>query len=130
MRVNSVNSSSPGVSRGVTTNLLYADDTILLAENAEDFQHLLNTFSNYCKNWHLKVNSKKTKVVIFGKGKNKCSFTFEGLQLELVDSFKYLGVTFSKSNSFNLNIKELFDKATKAMYGVIGKCRNQSRYRL
>ena len=106
--------------------LLYADDTILLAENAEYFQHLLNTFSNYCKNWHLKVNSKKTKVVIFGRGKNKCSFTFEGLQLELVDSFKYLGVTFSKSNSFNLNIKELFDKATKAMYGVIGKCRKHN----
>lgn len=37
--------------------LLYADDTILLSENPEEFQYLLNTFSEYCKNWHLKVNS-------------------------------------------------------------------------
>lgn len=106
--------------------LLYADDTILLSENQEDFQNLLNVFSRYCKEWRLKVNSKKTKVVIFGRGNQTNCFTFDGSQLEIVNNFKYLGVTFCKSNSFNLNVKELFDKATKAMYGVIGKCRTHN----
>ena len=37
-----------------------------------------------------------------------------GSQLDIVNNSKYLGVTFSKMNSFNLNIKELYEKATKA----------------
>ena len=53
-------------------------------------------------------------------------FSFEGPQLDVVNKLKYLGVTFSKMNSFNLNIKELYEKATKAMYGVIGKCRKHN----
>lgn len=106
--------------------LLYADDTILLSENPEEFQYLLNTFSRYCKNWHLKVNSKKTKVVIFGRGKNSNQFTFEGSHLEIVNNFKYLGVKFFKNNSFNLNFNDLYDKAIKAMYSCIGKCRKHN----
>lgn len=71
--------------------------------------------------WRLKVKSKKTKVVIFGRGKQTSYFTLEGSQLEIVNNFKYLGATICKSNAFNLNVKELFDKATEAMYRVIGK---------
>jgi hypothetical protein len=33
--------------------LLYADDTILLAESREDLQLFLNTFSEYCLEWKL-----------------------------------------------------------------------------
>ena len=50
--------------------LLYADDTILLSESPDDLQYLLDIFSTYCKEWHFKVNSKKTKVVLFGRGTN------------------------------------------------------------
>ena len=72
----------------------------------------------------LKAKKKKpAKIVIFGRGTNDRSFSFVGSQLDIVNNFKYLGVTFSKMNSFNWNIKELCEKATKAMYGVIGKCR-------
>jgi hypothetical protein len=35
--------------------MLYADDTILLAESAEDFQVQLNAFDEYCDNWKMKV---------------------------------------------------------------------------
>jgi hypothetical protein len=46
---------------------LYADDTILLAESREDLQLLLNTFSEYCLEWKLKINVNKTKALIFSK---------------------------------------------------------------
>jgi hypothetical protein len=36
--------------------MLYADDTILLAESAEDLQVQLNAFGEYCDNWKMKVN--------------------------------------------------------------------------
>ena len=43
--------------------LLYADDTIILAENAEDLQVALNGLSEYCKKWCLKVNTAKQKLL-------------------------------------------------------------------
>ena len=46
--------------------LLYADDTVILADSAEDLQKSLDFFSHYCTEWKLKVNESKTKVVIFG----------------------------------------------------------------
>ncbi len=51
--------------------LLYADDTILLAENPEDLQKGLNALNNYCTNWDLSVNASKTKIVIFSRGKTR-----------------------------------------------------------
>ena len=47
--------------------LLYADDTILLAESREDLQMFLNTFSEYCLEWKLKINVNKIKALIFSK---------------------------------------------------------------
>lgn len=65
-------------------------------------------------------------MVIFGRGKSSNQFTFEGSHLEIVNNFKYLGVTFCKSNSFNLNFNDLYEKAIKAMYSCIGKCRKHN----
>ena len=42
--------------------LLYADDTVLLAETADDLQHQLYCFEIYCETWKLKVNAAKTKI--------------------------------------------------------------------
>ena len=50
--------------------LLYADDTVLLANNETDLQRTLDEFDTYCKTWKLNVNIDKTKVVVFGAKKN------------------------------------------------------------
>ena len=47
--------------------LLYADDTILLAESTRDLQEALDTLDTYSNDWDLKVNSDKTKIVIFSR---------------------------------------------------------------
>ena len=52
-------------------------------------------------------------------------FSFEGSQLDTVNVFKCLEITVSFINSINSNIWEMYDKATKAMYSVIGKCSNK-----
>jgi hypothetical protein len=95
--------------------LLYADDTILLSETPTDLQHQLDVFYRYYETWHLKVNSKKSKIVSFGNRASTINtvFTYNNEILEIVSSFKYLGVTFSKNGSLNFNITELFDKATE-----------------
>ena len=49
--------------------LLYADDTVLMAESADDLQTALDNMAEYCKYWQLQVNTTKTKIVIFSRGK-------------------------------------------------------------
>lgn len=105
--------------------LLYADDTILLAESSSDLQLLLNNFSQYCNNWKLRVNVSKTKVMVFTRGRisNNLKFCIENEEIEIVKHYKYLGVIFSRNASFFETRKYLRDQATKAMYSVIKKSR-------
>jgi len=71
--------------------LLYADDTVLIAESAQTLQNCLNDFGEYCKTWKLKINKDKTKVIIFGSRQNRnFSFKIDNTSLEIVNSYKYL----------------------------------------
>ena len=108
--------------------LLYADDTVLKSETPEDLQKQLNIFYDYSCYWHLKVNVEKTKVVVFGKGRQpqNLHFVYDRNDIEIVDTFKYLGVFFNRTGSYNYHIKQSYDKALKAMYSVITKCRNHN----
>ena len=45
--------------------LMYADDIVLLSESPIGLQNCLNNLLEYCSQWKLSVNLKKTKVVIF-----------------------------------------------------------------
>jgi hypothetical protein len=108
--------------------LLYADDTALVATNASDLQQSLNMFSQYCTKWKLKVNANKTKIIIFnGNGNDyKKLFTIGNHELENVKEYKYLGLTFTKLNKFNVTKKLLTQKATKAMYFVLSKSKDNN----
>ncbi len=44
---------------------LFTDDTMLLAESEGDLQRVVNEFYSVCKRRKLKVNSGKSKVVVF-----------------------------------------------------------------
>ena len=45
--------------------LLYADATVLIAENENDLQLLLDILNTWCKHKALNVNFEKTKIVHF-----------------------------------------------------------------
>jgi len=49
--------------------LHYADDTVVFAESSAQLQRVLNAMFEYCRMWDLKINSNKTKVVVFWKTK-------------------------------------------------------------
>ena len=77
--------------------LLYADDTVILADNAEEFQKSLDSFHHYCSEWKLTINQNKSKVIVFGARKTDAfRFRIGDTILEVVDSYKYLGTYFSK----------------------------------
>ena len=41
--------------------LLYADDTIIMAESPNELQLALNALSEYCTQWKLKINVEKLR---------------------------------------------------------------------
>ena len=59
--------------------LLYADDTILLAESESDLQNSLNVFEDYRSLRKLKVNVEKTKILIFTKRKRNYDYELQTL---------------------------------------------------
>ena len=82
--------------------LLYADDTIILAESEQKLKAAPWAVQHYCKICRLEVNTQKTKVVIFSKGKicRISDFTFNDIRLEVVLSFSYPGVVFNYDGPF------------------------------
>ena len=94
-----------------------------MAESPGELQHALDVMYEYCENWALSVNVDKTKILIFSRGKirNKPIFIFNDDEVEVVDSFKYLGVLFNYNNKPQKCKKFLYDQAYKAMFAVIQK---------
>ena len=45
--------------------ILYADDTVIMAESAANLQNQLDSFSDYCDISRLKLNVEKSKIVGF-----------------------------------------------------------------
>lgn len=99
--------------------LMFADDLVLLSESPTGLQNCLNKLYHYCSKWNLRVNLKKTKVVIFNKtGKLLKSFQFH-YNNKLVDidkSYCYLGIIFTCSGSFTEAIEHLCNQAQKALF--------------
>ena len=103
--------------------LLYADDTLILAESAKELQKALNSLHSYCNQWALNVNIDKTKVVIFSKGKVRKykSFLFGDKTIEVVDDYVYLGTTFNYNGTFHKAKTKQATQAMKATFSLITK---------
>ena len=103
--------------------LMYADDTILLADNEIDMQKLLDSLHAFCEHNKLQVNTDKTKVMVFTRSKvrlkNLTTFKMGGTNLERVEEYNYLGMLFTWNGKFTKAKAKLAVKATRAMYSVI-----------
>ena len=106
--------------------LLYADDTIVLSESAEELQKALNAVYDYCNNWKLTVNISKTKVVIFSNGKvtKFPAFLFGHDIVEVVSEYVYLGVKFFYNASFLPSINKQVSQARRAYFALMSKIRS------
>ena len=89
--------------------LLYADDTIIMAESRSELQAALNGMSHYCKMWKMEVNTLKTKVVVFGrrKGNHEADFIFGNTKVSVVSEYTYLGILMSCNGNMSKNIARL-----------------------
>ncbi|MEW8545044.1 MAG: reverse transcriptase family protein [Candidatus Thiodiazotropha sp.] len=100
--------------------LLFADDTLLLAEELDELQNMLNQLSVYCKKWNITVNVNKTKVMLFKCSNRPENFEvlYEGSSLENVSNFLYLGVNVASNGKFYQAQKHLSEQASKALFSL------------
>ena len=97
--------------------LLYADDAVVFAKSPEVLQLILNDIESYCTLWGLKINTRKTKAMIFEKGRHThFDFYLDNVKLELVDSFKYLGIHFFKNGNWNRTQQRLAQHGSFALH--------------
>ena len=76
------------------SNLLYADDLILISETRTGQQRCLDNLQAYCQKWKLTVNNKKTKVMVVEKRQSSAQihrFSFKKEPLEICKLYQYLG---------------------------------------
>lgn len=95
----------------------YADDIAVIAEDARGLKKMLKGMEKYMEKKKLKVNAKKTKVIVFrngGRRGKKEDWEFNGEKIEEVKEYKYLGFWFNAQNNYNRQIAEVAQKAQKA----------------
>ena len=106
--------------------LMYADDTVILADSPDKLQAAINGIEKYGEKWKLKVNVSKTKISIFGSRKHLDRvYLYNKKQIEIVDYFKYLGGPFAPNGKFTECRKYVVNQARKAMYLILKKARIQ-----
>ena len=98
-----------------------------MAENECGMQRNLNLLNEYCNCNGLRVNTRKTKIMVFARSKTRLrnlpTFKFGNLDLDLVDDYVYFDICFNWNGSFVKAKQLLHDKASKAMYSLIQKGR-------
>src|SRR6267154_4035046 len=77
------------------TDLRYAVDAVLIADKRNKMQIMIDRLSRACKEYGMKINVKKTKVMVASRMEEMTgmqrSIMLDGVPLEQVKHFKYLG---------------------------------------
>jgi ribonuclease P/MRP protein subunit RPP40 len=104
------------------TNLIYkfADDTKLLAkvDSAEEHDKLqddLNTLVSWSKDWQMKFNTDKCKVMHFGSSNNQFDYYMEGHALNSVTNEKDLGVEVTADLKNTAHCIRAYKKANRVL---------------
>ena len=102
------------------SSIFWADDIILLAEGDKGLNTMIKILEKYSNEHKLKINTDKTKVMIFNKTGRlmKRLYHINGVQLENVRSYKYLGFLLTPSGEINSGLQDLRDRALKAFMGL------------
>lgn len=101
--------------------LKFADDLAILGRNVADVRTKLKILKQYCDDNSLKVNEAKTKILYCSRGGRKpagVKFIYGMKELEIVDSFTYLGTTFSASGVFRKEMESAVGRARLACTSV------------
>ena len=94
--------------------LLFADDSALIAHSPERMQQVMNAFSDASKKFGLKINIKKTEVLYQPNSSRtqEMDILVDGQKLNSVPEFTYLGSTVTKDGRIDAEIQKRMAKAS------------------
>ena len=101
---------------------MYADDTMLYTANPNfdisvgKMQGDINSLAKWCKANGIAVNTEKSKLMVFGSTNvignlPQFEITFLNEPMQMVSSYKYLGITLDSQLTYNLHVNKMVSLA-------------------
>ena len=109
--------------------LLYADDVVLLSDNAEHLQSMLDTLHTWCTKWKVFINKENSNIVHFRKVNSRQSthnFKVGPLIIDYASQYEYLGIIFTEYLSFDKNAEALADSGRRALGALVSKLKKNN----
>ena len=102
--------------------LMFADDIALMSDTVRGLQQELNILAKFCDDYKLKVNENKSKIVVFNKGgklsKNE-KWLYKNTELDIVNRYCYVGLTFTRQLSLNIMVHDLCVKGRRVLVSLL-----------
>ena len=78
------------------------DDSTIVCKTIEELREVIAIIENYCDVFDIKINEMKIKWMVFGYEHEKIQpvIKVNGLAIDKVDEFKFLGLTISNKGAF------------------------------
>ena len=106
----------------ITKSLMFADDISMMANTPGSLQHAINILNVTAKQYGLKININKTKIIVFRKGgylNRHEKWFIEGEKVEVVNQYKYLGYTLTTKLSGDVALAEYVGRARAKVYSIL-----------
>lgn len=103
--------------------MAYAYDLALMAEEEDEMRSMMGRLEGYLDGKRLEVNTEKTKVMRFRKGRGrqiKRDWKWKGRKIEEVKEYRYLGYMLQKNGGQETHIKDRTRSAAVIMGQVWG----------
>lgn len=101
---------------------MFADDCVIYraVNNITDQTALqidLNHVQEWCDHWLMTLNSNKCKLISFTRRHHPLRFSYRisNVSVELVESYKYLGVTLANDLTWNVHVTNVISSANKTL---------------
>ena len=104
--------------------MLFADDVVLLSHSVISLQRQLNIFRDTVKDLDLIAIFSKSNVIVFKKGGYLAvreKWYFDGIELDVVNQYKYLGLIFSTGLTFAYALEDMAMRAKKNLKKIKNK---------
>ena len=98
----------------------FADDIVVVAEKADDLQTNLEIWHATLKEFEMKLNKTKTKVMVIGQERKDLRIVIDGVPIEQVNHFKYLGVELEEDGRQEMEVNTRIEKTLK-LYHLMSK---------
>ena len=94
------------------------DDNIILAETPQGLQKSLDELHTYCTKWKLQVNTNKSMVIVFKRGRRRQNehWSYGGTEMKCSHTATYFGLTLTPGGSFATTQRTLAEQASKAQF--------------